>query len=153
MWQSVLLHSTGLSPDLLLLFRNMSGVLGLGTPTEDSGTSLSGLMGKDKPANMALFLVFLYSKCLCRSSFTSLAWFRLKRHNIALFLGCMHEYITSYQILYVCIYHLVFLPYYAIYNTIKFNSVFLKTLGQKAYRCASRLLSLTLFWVEQTSFR
>ena len=38
-------HTTTMTPDLMTLFRNMGGVLGVGPFTDDSGRSIAGLLG------------------------------------------------------------------------------------------------------------
>lgn len=44
LWYSVMRNTTVMPPDLLQLFSNMVGILGLTTPSDNSGTSLHGLM-------------------------------------------------------------------------------------------------------------
>ena len=45
LWGEVLRHATTMTPDLMTLFRNMGGVLGVGLPAGDSGRSIAGLLG------------------------------------------------------------------------------------------------------------
>lgn len=45
LWGEVLHHATTMTPDLMTLFRNMGGALGVGLPAGDSGRSIAGLLG------------------------------------------------------------------------------------------------------------
>lgn len=45
LWEEVMHHATTMTPDLMALFGNMGGVLGVGLPADDSGRSIAGLLG------------------------------------------------------------------------------------------------------------